>query len=128
MLHPRASRRLQLLARAIPAVLLTGLFMVITGGVTASATPARELSPETYQGTSSTAALAGIAEFAEPVAKVATVAPERDVAAHTPAGSVVHPLDLYPLQGLLGDPGRTDAQSVPRSTDHNRGPPVTGQQ
>jgi hypothetical protein len=128
VLDPRASRRLRRITQALPAVLLTGLFMVVSGGVTASATPARELSTETYQEANGSSALTGVAEFAEPVAKTATLTPERDLAPPTPAGTVVHPLDLYPLQGLLSDADPLAAESALRSTEHSRGPPAPGQQ
>ncbi|NED98926.1 hypothetical protein [Phytoactinopolyspora halotolerans] len=125
----RATGRPRSMAWRLPAILISGLFMIVTAGLPslASGAPVREPSVETkHETVGGPASTAGT-----PAPELVVVAPagtELGVAPPPPARTVVPPLMR------VGSGGTGDADHLLRgrqghdTANPDRAPPVTGQQ
>lgn len=117
---------------ALPAILLSGALLLVTSGPPAAAAPSghqRGSSVTTAPGDhgSSAPSVGGIDDLAD-IAVVATaVTVKLGYAPPVPAGTVVGPLDLFPLEAASTPADRVPADTAWTPTDPQRGPPASRQ-
>lgn len=125
----RAGGRLRGAARRLPAVLLSGIFVLVTAGLPASAaaTYTRELTAGTNTQESGETALTTAAQLPDVVTPAASLGTEPGLLPPASGYSIASPLDQY----MLGGSPCADAafiQTTPDTTHQDRAPPVAGQQ
>ncbi|SDT64128.1 hypothetical protein [Jiangella sp. DSM 45060] len=115
---------------ALPAILLSGALMLVTSGPPAAAAPSGQ-----QRGSSVAAAagdhgspapsVGGIDDLADLTLVATAVTVKLGYAPPVPAGSVVGPLDLFPLEAASTPADRIPADAGWTPTDPQRGPPAS---
>ncbi|NED95583.1 hypothetical protein G1H11_09685 [Phytoactinopolyspora alkaliphila] len=125
-MHQRHARsRWHGIARRLPAVVLSGLFMVVSAGLPALASTAqsRELSVETKPSSVGVVTLAAAQELPEAIAAPTTPAPEAGLLPPPAGETTVDPLDLYRLPMWLERDGHLEPRGSQNSAHPDRAPP-----
>lgn len=127
MLGRRAQRRLPRTLRGLPAILLSGVFMLVTAGLPAVAAAPRadERAADSEAGMSGSATLVAVHELPGAVVTVSSPHDDTDTPAPPPSWVDVDPLDLYPLPHERPGTGTAFCDHDRPTTDPVRGPPAT---
>jgi hypothetical protein len=125
--HQRhASSRRHGFAWRLPAVILSGLFMVVSAGLPALASTAqtRELPVEAKQVAGGAVMLTATQELPEVVTASPTPTSEAGLLPSSSTGTVVDPLDLYRLPTWHGPDPRSVASGSMDAAHPDRAPPT----
>lgn len=124
----RAQHRLPRLLRGLPAILLSGVFMLVTAGLPAVAATARadDRAADSEASLSGSADSIAAHDLPGAVVTVSSFQDDPDTAAPPPSSwTTVDPLDLYPPAHLRSDAAVGSGEHDRTTTDPVRGPPAT---